>query len=186
MSAPGEPAVSTPKVMPTSTPEMSPVPSSERDRPNTPVIRQQVLGRDGRKCAVPGCPGEGRLYAHQVQWKSHGGRTHIDNEISVCERCHSLIHEGLLRVSDRAPHGLRWSGPKGEALLGFDRQPQGRQVYEVRAPRGASTAGASRLRELPGEIHSLDEIPDEIDTAWWRKYGHNFVIKGERLVLRSP
>jgi len=96
-----------------STPLTPLVPMQNRDKPNTSLIRQQVLGRDGKSCAVPGCPNKGQLYAHHVQWKSHGGQTRISNEISVCARCHGLIHEGLLRVAGQAPHGLAWSGPQG-------------------------------------------------------------------------
>lgn len=100
----------------TSTPETQPVPPKQRDKPNNSLIRRQILSRDGLRCAVPGCSNRGRLFAHHVRWKSHGGRTQLVNEVSVCLRCHGLIHEGLLQVAGRAPHGLRWKGPDGKPL----------------------------------------------------------------------
>ena len=76
-----------------SSPEGPLIPLQERGKPNTALIRQQVLGRDRHRCAVPGCRNRGDLYAHHVRWKSHGGRTEIINEISLCWRCHGLVHD---------------------------------------------------------------------------------------------
>lgn len=99
-----------------STPETPQVPMECRDKPNTTLLRQQVLSRDGQRCAVPGCTHRGDLVAHHVTWKSHGGRTHVLNEVGICQTCHDLIHEGLLRVDGVAPHGLKWSGPDGKSI----------------------------------------------------------------------
>ena len=90
------------------------VPRSERDQRNTPEIRDQVLGRDGQICMVPGCTNRGRLLAHHVDWRCHGGKTVLSNETCVCQTHHALLHEGLLFVTGRAPHGLEWKGPGGK------------------------------------------------------------------------
>ena len=86
----------------------------ERDQRNTPEIRDQVLGRDGQICMVPGCTNRGWLLAHHVDWRCHGGKTVLANEACVCQTHHALLHEGLLFVKGRAPHGLEWKGPGGK------------------------------------------------------------------------
>ena len=104
---------------PISTPVTPQVPRSERDKPHTPQLREQVLSRDSRRCAVPGCGRRNDLQAHHVVWRSHGGRSEIGGEVAVCRACHGLIHEGLLKVTGTAPHGLVWLGPEGEPLTGM-------------------------------------------------------------------
>ena len=93
-----------------------PVPKKERDRPNTPAIRQKVLTRDGNCCAVPGCENKGTLVSHHVKWRMHGGPTMVENEVCICQSCHSLAHEGLFSVKGSAPHGLEWFDTDGKRL----------------------------------------------------------------------
>jgi 5-methylcytosine-specific restriction endonuclease McrA len=103
-----------------STPERPQVPVAERDRPNSPLIRKRVLGRDGYRCAGPGCRSRRALYVHHVVWRSHGGPTVEENEVSLCSKCHDLIHEGLLTVEGTAPYGLIWRLPDGRRLENYD------------------------------------------------------------------
>ncbi|MHC4943231.1 MAG: HNH endonuclease [Planctomycetota bacterium] len=155
------------------------VPVEERDKPNTPLIRQQVLSRDGHRCATPGCTNQGGLMAHHVIWKAHGGRTRIQNEISICQRCHGLIHEGLMQVEGCAPHDLIWRGPEGKSLEApWDGALPGGQYV----PRGTPSDATAVEDE---SILSLDQIPDSIDSAWWRRHGHHFEFKGRRLKLKN-
>jgi hypothetical protein len=163
------------------------VPLDQRDKPNTMAIRQQVLSRDGRCCVVPGCGFRGQLFAHHVRWKSHGGKTVIDNEISVCGQCHGLIHEGLLRVEGQAPGGFRWFGPKGETITGVLSRPNDSEAYVLFerkiTPNVTNDPRGSLGVPVASEILSLDDVPDEIDTGWWKQHGHNFEIKKDRLVF---
>jgi hypothetical protein len=164
-----------------STVNTPPVVEVERDRPNTPRIRQQVMSRDGHCCAVPGCENKGALMSHHVKWRMHGGPTMVENEVCVCQSCHSLIHEGLLLVKGNAPHGLQWFDADGEPLGGREKTKElARFEYTTRQDTGSHIPG----RTDNTTIYSLDEVPSEIDSAWWRKYGHNFEIKGKRLVLK--
>jgi hypothetical protein len=214
-SAPDAPAV----------PARPPVSLAARDIPNTPMIRQQVLSRDGAVCAAPGCSNRGTLFAHHVVFRSLGGRTTIENEVCFCQSCHSLVHDGQLTVEGEAPHGLRWNDSEGRAIetrLTADdsgsrytvesgrNDPRGscephvsceprelcdpRGSYEPRElcdPRGSCEAHG--LREPHGPIdeeedttlYSLDEVPAEVDSAWWQKYGHNFEFKGMRAMLKK-
>jgi len=181
------------------------VPMADRDKPNTPLIRQQVLSRDGQCCATPGCTHQGELFSHHVKWRSLGGRTLLINEVCVCQRCHSLIHEGLLQVEGTAPNGLRWYGADGEPLeanvgcphLEGHREGSARFTMEPRG--GASSRGAQAgvppgtdvTRENNGEevedttIYSTDEVPDEMTMEWWQKYKHNFYFEGNRMMLKK-
>ena len=179
-----------------STPDTPTVPMEERDKPNTPRIRQHVLGRDGAACAVPGCNNSSGLYSHHVKWKSHGGRTEVENEVCVCGRCHSLLHDGLLQVKGDAPYGLKWTASDGADLsessnclsgvAAFPEKPSYKIDTTHSDPRGSNGTGI-----VPGApyedttIYSLEEVPDQVDSAWWRKYSHNFDLKGRRLVLKK-
>ncbi len=125
-----------------STPDTPPVPKEERDRPNTPTIRQRVLSRDGHCCAVPGCENKGNLMSHHIKWRVHGGPTLVKNEVCICQSCHSLIHEGLLSVEGNAPHGLKWLDVDGKRL--------GRKEKDA-------------AQDVT--IYSLDEVPGEINSA---------------------
>jgi hypothetical protein len=162
------------------------VPKEERDVPNSPVIREQVLSRDGKRCAVPGCGSRGNLFSHHVVWKAHGGKTVLENEVCVCQRCHGLIHEGHLKVQGVAPHRLRWTGADGRLLsapmtLGEVKKYAMEGRRDV--PRGTFFEDLKQAEDTT--IYSLEEIPEEIDSAWWRKHQHNFVFKGNRITLKN-
>lgn len=189
-----------------------PVPRAERDKPNTPQIRRQVLGRDGHFCAVPGCGNRGGLMAHHVIHRANGGRTIPVNEISVCPSCHGLIHEGLLHVEGAAPHGLKWSAADGTPLEasaeevgrsgiaysierkgGFIERKgsfiEGTGCSVERTACSIETKGydprGSRSEGGEATIFDLDEVPDVIDGEWWRKHKHNFFFKGDRMYLKK-
>jgi hypothetical protein len=155
-----------------------------------------VLSRDGKVCAAPGCANRGTLFAHHVVFRSHGGRTAIENEVCLCQSCHSLVHEGLLQVEGEAPHGLRWFDREGRAIdtrLTADNKTIYYTLESDRFtmesgqndPRGSSGSREPTKEEEDSTIYSLDEVPDEVDSAWWRKYGHNFEFKGKRLMLKK-
>ncbi len=175
-----------------STPGSPPVPGKERDRPNTALIRQHVLNRDGRSCAVPGCTNKGHLASHHIIWREQGGATTVENEVSVCRTCHSLIHEGFLFVAGRAPNGLRWLSADRKPIVFFASQktravPEyvkeiGLTTHEA-APRGVETCEANPFGDTT--IHSLDEVPDEVSAEWWQAHKHNFAFKGNRVFLKS-
>jgi len=166
------------------------------DKANTSRTRQQVISRDGQQCATPGCQNQGELYAHHVVWRSEGGRTNMINEVSVCQTCHSLVHDGLLNVSGEAPLGLSWLDSNGKALKSADRTDpcaplRYRRVVREDVPRGTSHGAGSGPgpggagMEEKAVIYSLDEIPNRVDSAWWQKHKHCFTSRGGRIFL-SP
>jgi len=133
-------------------------------------------------CRAPGCTNRADLICHHVILRSEGGATQIANEVALCESCHSRVHEGLLQVNGDTSEGLEWLDSDGEILSRFEAGLGGvRLAVELtrpaRTPRGAS--------EEENVLRSLDEIPDHIDSAWWKKYSHNLEFRNGRLCLRS-
>ncbi|MCA9797237.1 MAG: HNH endonuclease, partial [Candidatus Eremiobacteraeota bacterium] len=85
-------------------------------RQATAAQRRAVLRRDGYRCSCPGCPNRLWLDVHHVVFYCRGGPTVPENLIVVCSRCHKNIHQGILRVSGVAPHGLVWRDRRGREL----------------------------------------------------------------------
>jgi len=51
-------------------------------------VRRQVLVRDGNICQVCGGQRSGALHIHHICKRTEGGTDHLDNLITVCNRCH--------------------------------------------------------------------------------------------------
>ncbi len=166
-----------------STPGSPPVPRNERHKPNTIAIRRHVLNRDGNCCAVPGCTNRGHLASHHIIWREQGGATTVKNEVSLCRTCHSLIHEGFLYVAGQAPNSLVWLGPDKtpiDSLVLQNASAAPEYVKEIDL-----SAREAAPRGIGGTIiYSVDEVPDEVSADWWREHAHNFVFKGNRILLK--
>ncbi len=67
------------------------------DGATPPALRQKVFARDDHRCRH--CHSQRGLHAHHVIWRSRGGPTVKDNLITLCARCHGLVHAGLLQVN---------------------------------------------------------------------------------------
>jgi 5-methylcytosine-specific restriction endonuclease McrA len=68
-----------------------------------------VLERDRHLCTVPGCTREAGD-AHHVVFRSHGGGDETWNQTGLCPPHHLHgVHRGYLRVTGRAPDGLRFA-----------------------------------------------------------------------------
>lgn len=107
----------------------------EIDQPNSTRLIRQVLNRDGKRCANPGCGSRHQLQAHHIVFRADGGRTALANEVTVCSTCHSLIHEGLLEVTGSAARStadLKWAPRcrRGENTATFESMWQ--QIDRVR------------------------------------------------------
>ena len=101
-------------------PENKMVPLKARDKPNTPQIVRKVTLRDGRTCSNPMCGRSLGTHAHHIQFRSNGGRTSLDNETLLCDICHSLCHQRLLKVTGSPLTKLRWETKSDELKLGLD------------------------------------------------------------------
>ncbi len=89
---------------------------NEEARLATPAQKQELMRRDGYRCSTPGCCHRLWLQVHHVAFYCEDGKTVPENLILVCSRCHAHIHMGLLRVTGRAPDGLKWFDAKGRCL----------------------------------------------------------------------
>ena len=135
------------------------------DAPATPKMRREVLARDGFRCRC--CGGRIGLNSHHVIWRSQGGRTVPENMLSVCTPCHSLIHEGLLVVRGRAPHGVSFSDRDGRPLS----SPLPRRATEDLV---IETGGGARASAPEGAdvVLRMGAMPNEADCSWWLRHRH--------------
>ena len=93
-------------------PDAAPAEKPEAKAPERMVKR--VLARDGHRCRS--C-GESRgVQVHHVRFRAHGGRSEESNLATLCARCHSLVHDGLLQVAASEEGELQFTDRDGEAI----------------------------------------------------------------------
>ncbi len=70
-----------------------------------PRLRRQVLARDHNRCQYPGCLHTRFLQIHHRVPVSQGGRTELENLVTLCSRCHLRLHadEADLKLKGRDP-----------------------------------------------------------------------------------
>ena len=68
-------------------------------------LRIACLMRDGYTCQQCGKQG-GRLQAHHLVYREHGGKDTISNLLTLCEPCHTKLHQGkmTLKVTGASSH----------------------------------------------------------------------------------
>ena len=113
-------------------------------------LRRGVLGRDGNRCRS--CQSERGLMAHHIDFREHQGPTVAWNLITLCTPCHSLIHDGLLRIEGKR---------EGEARF-VDREGDPQDASPVTHP--AITIEAAPEQAVT-PLTTLDTLPSEIDGA---------------------
>jgi 5-methylcytosine-specific restriction endonuclease McrA len=71
----------------------------------------EVMARDKWKCRC--CGRRNNLHCHHVRFRSHGGDDIMENLLTLCDECHSKLHERWIEItqSDRLMYR------KGEELL---------------------------------------------------------------------
>ena len=62
-----------------------------RRRPNA-ALRRAARERDNCRCRFPGCESR-RVDLHHIQYWSNGGRTKLDNLVSLCRYHHQVVHD---------------------------------------------------------------------------------------------
>ncbi len=132
---------------------------ADRDMPTPNRLRRRILARDGYRCKC--CGAKKKLTVHHIIWLRYGGRTIAENLMTLCENCHSLVHEGKLVILGTIADGLRYTDESGREL-----STPGRSTGAIvkRAPDGARAPAARRVR--------LQDIPEVIDTHWWNSHAH--------------
>ncbi len=122
-----------------------------RRRPNA-ALRRAARERDTCRCRFPGCESR-RVDLHHIQYWSQGGRTTLDNLVSLCKYHHMLIHDRGYLIAARPRRHLR--------LL-----PPGRHDP-------AKSARPARVGGSIEDCHDADITPGTIIPPWY----------GERLDL---
>jgi 5-methylcytosine-specific restriction endonuclease McrA len=62
-------------------------------------LTHRVHMRDGWKCRCPGCKARSGLHAHHIIFRSQGGPNHEDNMITLCNYCHTAVHDHNLLIT---------------------------------------------------------------------------------------
>jgi Domain of unknown function (DUF222)/HNH endonuclease len=119
-----------------------------RSRAIPTAIRRALLLRD-HHCRFPGCVNRAFLHGHHIEHWIHGGRTALDNLLSLCSFHHRQVHEGGFRVSLTA-------GAEVEVWM-----PDGRRLPAT--PRLATDPGT--LDWLAGEWDPRDGARPRMDGA---------------------
>ena len=122
-----------------------------RRRPSA-AQRRAARERDRCRCRFPGCESR-RVDLHHIQYWINGGRTDLDNLISLCPYHHRLVHDRGYLITARPDGTFTFTSPAGVPLLA--------------SPDLPATSGT-----IAG-CHDADITPETIMPAWY----------GERLDL---
>ena len=136
------------------------------DGATPPRLRAKVFARDGQRCKS--CGAMRTLHAHHLQWRSRGGKTVPDNLLTLCAKCHGLIHEGLLMVAPL-------SRPDGSIAHQFE------NVHGN--PRDHFAFEAPFLR-VPQCAPEVEHVPERIDAKWLAEHLDWFDDRGGKLTLK--
>ncbi len=135
-----------------------------KDAPTPSGLRRRVLARDGNRCV--NCSSASNLHAHHIVFRADGGRTDSSNLVTLCARCHGMVHDGFLFVSGLAPHDLSIRDRHGRDLK--SPLPQSFKVMSMkpvdggtRVPSKSSVASGQRLSELIGQ----DQVRESLQVA---------------------
>ena len=80
------------------------------------LLRKKVLLRDGCTCQAPECGRKIFLTIHHLIAFALCGIHSISGLLTLCSKCHTLVHEGKLSVEGEAPHQLIWRDGKGRII----------------------------------------------------------------------
>jgi len=118
-----------------------------RRRPSS-AIRRAARERDNCRCRFPGCESR-RVDLHHIQHWINGGRTDLENLISLCPWHHKVVHDrGYLIAAP--PGGFAFYRPDGTPL------PACPPLPEPDGPVGAA--------------HDADITPDTIIPPWYGEH----------------
>jgi hypothetical protein len=71
-----------------------------------PALRRRVMHRDGGRCRVPGCRHAAFTDVHHLRLRSEGGKSTLENLVTLCSAHHRAIHRGELVVDGTPSRGL--------------------------------------------------------------------------------
>ena len=117
-----------------------------------PRCRKAARERDRGRCRFPGCESR-KVDLHHIQYWSNGGRTCLENLISLCRRHHTAVHDRGYLIAASPPGTFAFYRPDGTPLPACPALPE---------PDGSIS-----------ETHDTDITEDTIVPSWY----------GERLDL---
>jgi hypothetical protein len=85
-----------------------------RRRPNA-ALRRAARERDTCRCRFPGCESR-RIDLHHIQHWANGGRTKLDNLISLCRYHHMLVHDRGYLITAGPGGTFTFTRPDGTAI----------------------------------------------------------------------
>jgi Domain of unknown function (DUF222)/HNH endonuclease len=85
-----------------------------RRRPNA-ALRRAVRDRDKCRCRFPGYESR-RVDLHHIQYWSNGGRTKLDNLVSLCKYLHMLVHDRGYLIAAARDGTFSFYRPDGTAI----------------------------------------------------------------------
>src|SRR5580658_4219057 len=93
-----------------------------RRRPNA-TLRRAARERDKCRCRFPGCESR-RVDLHHIQYWSRGGRTTLDNLLSLCKYHHLLVHDRGYLITAARDGTFTFYRPDGTAIPASPPLPQ--------------------------------------------------------------
>ena len=99
-----------------------------RRRPNA-ALRRAARERDTCRCRFPGCESR-RVDLHHIQYWSNGGRTMLDNLVSLCKYHHRLVHERGYLIAAARDGTFAFYRPDGTAVPACPPLPQAHGTIE--------------------------------------------------------
>jgi hypothetical protein len=115
-----------------------------RRRPNA-ALRRAARERDKCRCRFPGCESR-RVDLHHIQYWSNGGRTKLDNLISLCKYHHMLVHDRGYLIAAARDGTFTFYRPNGTAIPTSPALPE--------------------LDRTIGDCHDADITPETIIPPW--------------------
>ena len=114
-----------------------------RRRPST-AMRRAARERDKCRCRFPGCESR-RVDLHHIQYWSNGGRTKLDNLVSLCRYHHQVIHDRGYLIATARDGTFTFYQPGGYPRPGLPAPAASRRDHRELPRRG----------HHPGDHHPL-------------------------------
>jgi len=96
-----------------------------RTRKLSAALRRAVRERDRHRCRYPGCESR-RVDANHIRYWSQGGRTSLDNLVSLCKAHHHLVHDkGIIIIAATGDDGFTFYLADGARLSNSPPLPAG-------------------------------------------------------------
>lgn len=117
-------------------------------------IERAVRARDRNTCRFPGCHNSRFVDIHHIEHWADGGETAVDKLLLVCEKHHTLLHEGGFRIDKDFQGNWAFYRPDGIAVpdCGYHARDMVDDDLEERCenpPRGGLLSAVEKLVNEP-------------------------------------